>query len=256
MPDESESAQVQGDEWERTPRFEAEAGDAAAAERKADNRESVDGNEPLHTTQASTDVRTDEELVLAYARTGKEAPFNELHVRYHRRVQRFFARKRFVADECEDLAQQTWESIIPYMLGQRFDDRGKGAFAALFWKIAMSKAVTAWQKRPGLADLVPLEPDSADGDGDGPRGREIPTREGRPDICLYLAELIDLIKREAKLSEDELCACQLDLIGLENNEIALEMGKNFETVKSMLARAHSKVARLLRKHGLEPDREW
>ena len=179
-----------------------------------------------------TDSRSDDELMLAYAR-GDAHAFDALYERYRKPLYRYLfhsARNRSVADE---LFQDVWTRIIDAR--KRF--RKDTGFKRYAFRIAHNRLVDHWralERRREEADGGEAEP--VTGRQDSPEA-SVEQAQHRAELINALGRL-SRVQREAFLLQQE--------AGLTLDEIAERSGVGRETVKSRLRYATGKLRTLLR----------
>ena len=181
---------------------------------------------------------SDEDLMLSFAR-GDAAAFEELYRRHESRVFRYLCRNVRDADAANDLMQDVWFAVARSAARYRPTAR----FTTWLYTLAHHRMVDSFRARRGHQSL------DAGGDGDGgslldrlpadPRSEPAADAAAREDGAQLLravgrlpAEQRDafLLKAEAELSVEE---------------IATITGTSFETAKSRLRYARSKLRELL-----------
>jgi RNA polymerase sigma-70 factor (ECF subfamily) len=179
-----------------------------------------------------SDPRSDDELMLAYAR-GDARAFDVLYERYRRPLYRYLfhaARNRTVADE---LFQDVWTRIIDAR--ERF--RKDAGFKRYAFRIAHNRLVDHWRlldrRGEAPADAAP-EPVADRRESPDARAERA---EQRAELERALGEL-SREQREAFLLQQE--------AGLSLAEIAERSGVGRETVKSRLRYATGRLRSLLK----------
>jgi RNA polymerase sigma-70 factor (ECF subfamily) len=179
-----------------------------------------------------TDPRSDDDLMLAYAR-GDAAAFEALYERYRKPLYRYLfhaARDRAVADE---LFQDVWMRIVDAR--KRF--RKDAGFKRYAFRIAHNRLVDHWRaldRRREEAGAAATEPVSAP--QDSPEAI-VERSEQRGELQQALGRL-SRVQRESFLLQQE--------AGLTLEEIAERSGVGRETVKSRLRYATGKLRTLLK----------
>lgn len=179
-----------------------------------------------------TDPRSDDDLMLAYAR-GDARAFDALYERYRKPLYRYLfhsARDRSVADE---LFQDVWTRIIDAR--KRF--RKDAGFKRYAFRIAHNRLVDHWR-------ALDRRREDADGSGHEPVSTPADSPEAVVEQVQHRAELLAALgqlsreQREAFLLQQE--------AGLTLAEIAERSGVGRETVKSRLRYATGKLRTLLK----------
>jgi RNA polymerase sigma-70 factor (ECF subfamily) len=178
-----------------------------------------------------TDSRSDDDLMLAYAR-GDASAFDALYERYRKPLYRYLfhaARNRSVADE---LFQDVWTRIIDAR--KRF--RKDTGFKRYAFRIAHNRLVDHWRALDRRRE-----------DADGNEAEPVTDRQDSPEASVeqaqHRAELtkalgqLSRVQRETFLLQQE--------AGLTLAEIAERSGVGRETVKSRLRYATGKLRTLL-----------
>lgn len=178
----------------------------------------------------------------------REENFHRLFDLYYGRVFRFFAKRGIPAEDCRDLAQDTFVGIY----------RGIGAFRgeaeldAWIFKIAANlyRKRLRWgaaEKRAGT--VVALDSaaasQSAENLGDGPES--IPAEEGAPDSRILDRERSRLLRAAVQTLPDQMRNCLILRVyhDLKYREIAAAMRISIETVKAHLFQARLRIRQSL-----------
>lgn len=174
----------------------------------------------------------------------REENFHRLFDLYYGRVFRFFAKRGIPAEDCRDLAQDTFVGIY----------RGIGAFRgeaeldAWIFKIAANlyRKRLRWgaaEKRAGT--VVALDsaaaPHVAETLGDGPV--DLPAAGSAPDSRILDRERSRLLRAAVRTLPDQMRNCLILRVyyDLKYREIAAAMRISIETVKAHLFRARERI---------------
>jgi len=176
----------------------------------------------------------------------REENFHRLFDLYYGRVVRFFAKRGIPAEDCRDLAQDTFVGIY----------RGIGAFRgeaeldAWIFKIAANlyRKRLRWgaaEKRAGTDVAQPAEIL-----GDGPAA--IPAEGSAPDSRILDQERSRLLRAAVQTLPDQMRNCLILRVyyDLKYREIATAMRISIETVKAHLFQARQRLKESL---GEDPD---
>lgn len=179
-----------------------------------------------------TDSRSDDDLMLAYAR-GDTRAFDVLYERYRKPLYRYLfhaARNRAVADE---LFQDVWMRIIDAR--KRF--RKGAGFKRYAFRIAHNRLVDHWRALDRRREEADGSRNEAQADpADSPEA-SVEQAQHRAELMQALGQL-SRVQREAFLLQQE--------AGLSLAEIAERSGVGRETVKSRLRYATGRLRTLLR----------
>ena len=169
-----------------------------------------------------------DERLWAEALAGDEASFTTLLDRYEQQVYVFFRRRRVSADQSEDLAQQTFLTLLE--TGNRFESR-KGPFRAYLFGIVRNIWLKHLEKSRRLSPDVtsavkqPLTP-----------AQQAEQRE----LEEALSEAMKKLPEQAR----EILAMRISL-QLPVGDIAAHLGMPMGTVKSHLHRARRQLRAML-----------
>lgn len=171
----------------------------------------------------------DRELVLAFV-AGDRSAFEEIIVRYERRVFSVCLRMCGDQEDARDAAQETF--VTAYRSLQGF--RGDAQLSTWLHRVAVNASLDLLRKRSKRPTAVEVVPEAT---SDEPGPEEVAVRSDR--AAAVHAAL-------AKLSEDHRAVIVLfDLQGLQYPEVAQALDVPVGTVKSRLHRARVDLARLL-----------
>lgn len=178
----------------------------------------------------------DRELVLAFV-AGDRSAFEEIIVRYERRVFSVCLRMCGDQEDARDAAQETF--VMAYRSLQGF--RGDAQLSTWLHRVAVNASLDLLRKRSKRPTAVEVVPE-ATSEEPGPEEEAV-----RSDRAAAVHAAL------AKLSEDHRAVIVLfDLQGLQYPEVAEALDVPVGTVKSRLHRARVDLARLL-EHLKEPQ---
>ena len=179
------------------------------------------------------DPRTDETLMLAY-RDGDGTAFEALYARHRARLFRYLLHQCGRREQADELFQEIWMSVIR----ARSSYEVSAKFTTWLYRIAHNRLVDLFRARGRLAEF---EIETRDETGDPPAQPASATE--RPDRLLERAQLagrlvaavegLPAVQREAFLLAVE--------GGLTVDEIGNATGCGFETAKSRLRYAYSRL---------------
>lgn len=183
------------------------------------------------------ELRTDETLMLAY-RDGDGSAFEALYARHRTRLFRYLLHQCGRREQADELFQEIWMSVIRARSGYEVSAK----FTTWLFRIAHNRLVDNFRARGRLAEFE-LENADADEiehntpapiDAQPERLLERAERAGR---LVAAVEVLPAVQREAFLLAAE--------GGLTVAEIGNATGCGFETAKSRLRYAHSRLRALL-----------
>jgi RNA polymerase sigma factor (sigma-70 family) len=177
------------------------------------------------------DSRTDETLMLAW-RDGEEAAFEALYARHRARLFRYLLHQCGRREQADEMFQEIWMSVIRARCGYEVSAK----FTTWLYRIAHNRVIDGFRARGRLAEF---EVDA--GEDDVP-DHPAPVSE-QPECLLERAQLAGRVlaavealpapQREAFLLAVE--------GGLTVEEIGNATGTGFETAKSRLRYAYSRL---------------
>jgi RNA polymerase sigma-70 factor (ECF subfamily) len=185
--------------------------------------------------------------------------FRELFQRYQRPVWRFFARRGFGSEECDDLTQETFVRVYTGMDGFR----GEARFETWLFRIATntyrkSLRYGAAQMRAGQEVSLQDPEGGVRNDAEAAANADFP---GAAPVRQPLEDVLGREQRRALLSAvaelpDQMRRCVVMRLyqGLAYKEIAVVMQVSIETVKAHLFQARKRLKAALEDHfeDLEP----
>jgi RNA polymerase sigma-70 factor, ECF subfamily len=192
----------------------------------------------------SSIAREDEPLLVAAAKKGDTAAFEELVNRYENKIFRLTMNITGNREDAEDAMQDAFLKAYAHLDGFQGDSR----FYTWLVRIAANEALMRLRKRrPGQFSLD--EPVESEGDGDlMPREledwRPSPEREyAQAEMQTILAEVIEKLEPEYRI-----VLVLRDLEELSTQETADALGISVTAVKSRLLRARLKLREKLNRH--------
>jgi RNA polymerase sigma factor (sigma-70 family) len=183
---------------------------------------------------------SDESLMLRFGR-GDGAAFEELYRRHESRVFRYLHRNLRNETGANDLMQEVWFAVARNAAGYQ----PTAKFTTWLYTIAHNRMVDMIRAGGRLQSLD--APDSADGEG-GSLLDSLATdaKHEPPAVVQSQDEAAALLQAVAQLPAEQRSAFLLQAEGgLSVEEIAAATGSTFETVKSRLRYARTKLRRLL-----------
>jgi RNA polymerase sigma-70 factor (ECF subfamily) len=177
-----------------------------------------------------------------------EETFRALFHRYYPSLLRFFARRGFSPETCEDLGQETFIRVFRGIGAFR----GEARFESWLFKIARNVYLNELRRqdtRKHKATELPLDVlIAAEDAADGPQARMPAALEApaSPEDALVRAQLGELADGLARLPT-QMRQCMMLRVGqdLRYREIAEVMGISIEAVKSHLHQAKARLRPLL-----------
>jgi RNA polymerase sigma-70 factor (ECF subfamily) len=203
-------------------------------------------------TEAGSDRALDQ-LLVERVQHGDQRAYEELVVKYERKIQRMLARMVRDAAEVEDITQEAF--IKAYRALPQF--RGESAFYTWLYRIALNSARNhlVAQGRRKVPMTTELSADEADTGELGESLRDNNT----PESELMSKQVAQTVNRALEqLPEDLRTAITLrEMEGLSYDEIAETMGCPVGTVRSRIFRAREAVAERLRPLlGTSKEKRW
>ena len=168
-------------------------------------------------------------LMLAYAQ-GDTAAFEELYAHFRAPLYRFFLRQCGSRARAEDLYQELWMRVIQYRESYRHEAR----FSTWLYRIAHNLLVDQHRKRE--PQRIEAELDTLEATLDADPAQQYAAHESLSRFSMLLAGLPDEQRRVYLLKEEA---------GLSLEEIAQVTGAGFESVKSRLRYAVTKLRQAL-----------
>jgi RNA polymerase sigma-70 factor, ECF subfamily len=193
------------------------------------------GNETLPTlAQPSVDA------LLASIRAGEtgDDSFRQLFLLYHRSVYGFFIRRGLPPEDCQELTQETFLGIHrgmgSFRLGEPFDPWLFTVAANAYRK---HRRYLAAGRRQGQE--LPLD---APADEPG-RGAPELKASGGPEEETLRRERVRLLRQAIAKLPEQMRACLVLRVhgGLKYREIAVELGRSIDTVKTHLSQARKRL---------------
>jgi RNA polymerase sigma-70 factor (ECF subfamily) len=170
-----------------------------------------------------------DELAIQRAKAGDPDALEGLYRAYEGTVYSLARRMCRTAEDAEDVLQETFFEVCRSI--PRFRGAEGGSLTAWIKRIAASKALIK------LRAAKYRDADSLDDDGG-----DLVADAGQPDVGLQL----DLEEALARLSDTSRAVVWMhDVEGYTHEEIAELMGKTVSFSKSQLARAHTRLKKLL-----------
>ncbi len=168
--------------------------------------------------------------------------FEKLHQKFHLRVQSFFARKGYSAEDCRDLTQDVFVRVFKGIATFRRESR----FERWLWEIAAhgySNDVRRrrTEKRDGLETSLDTPVENDDGSSPAPG---IPTSDPSPEEQVIKGQQLAAFRAALQELPDQMRRCCLLRYekGLKYQEIAVIMKISIETVKAHLHQARKRLA--------------
>lgn len=173
-----------------------------------------------------------DELAIQRAKTGDADALEGLFRAYEGTVYSLARRMCRTAEDAEDVLQETFFEVCRSI--SRFRGTEGGSLTAWIKRIAASKALIR-HRSAKYRDTEPLDDEAGEG---------IAVGEAPPDVGLQL----DLEAALARLSDTSRSVVWMhDVEGYTHEEIAELMGKTVSFSKSQLARAHTRLKKMLGK---------
>jgi RNA polymerase sigma-70 factor (ECF subfamily) len=200
---------------------------------------------PLGSSNTEADPARDAALV-ARARTGDRAAFDELVLRHEDRVYNMALRMLGNADDALDVAQEIFLSAYRALDGLEM----KSLFSTWLYRVTVNRCRDEMRRRATVKHTRPRPLGGPDPD-DPPA--DPPARSGSPEDAAISRESAAIVAAAvAALPEDAREALVLrDVEGLAYEEIADVLGVPVGTVRSRLHRARSLLRDRLREAGVE-----
>jgi len=178
------------------------------------------------------------------ARSGEEAPFNQLVVKYRRRVVQIGMRYLHDPDDAEDVAQETFIRVH----GALATFQGNSAFYTWLYRIAINTAITIRTVRSRYLGTLPS---CIVGRTPGSDAVREPTDPDTPEewalsdeLCMHLHAAIET------LPEPQRAAVLLrNFQGFSYRQIAVATGSPVGTIRSRLSRARGAIDRQIELRG-------
>ena len=179
------------------------------------------------------DLRTDETLMLAY-RDGDASAFEALYARHRGRLFRYLLHQCGRREQADEMFQEIWMSVIR----ARSSYEVSAKFTTWLYRIAHNRVIDGFRAHGRLAEFE-VEADAVDGDPPdcpAPASAEPERLLERAQLASRLLAAIEALpaaQREAFLLATE--------GGLTVEEIGNATGTGFETAKSRLRYAYSRL---------------
>jgi RNA polymerase sigma-70 factor (ECF subfamily) len=170
-----------------------------------------------------------------------EDNFHRLFDRHYKQVLRFFRRKGFEAEDCRDLAQQTFVSVYKGLKDLRQEEQFESWLFAIAHNVWCSLIESrAAQKRS--ATVLPLET-AAEGDERAPLIAQVADRGPDPLAVVLEKEKLEKLREALQHLPQQMRRCaQLRVVhDLSYVEIASLMGISVNTVKAHLHQAQDSL---------------
>jgi len=174
----------------------------------------------------------DEAKVVAQARAGDAAAFNELAERYHRNIFRLAQNITQNREDAEDVLQETFLKAYQHLA----EFQGNSKFYTWIVRIAVNEALMKLRKRKWDKTVWLDEPVNV---GDETVAREIAVWDDNPEQRYSQAELADILDKAVNsLAPPYRTVFALrDVEGLSTEETAETLDLSISAVKSRLLRA-------------------
>jgi len=171
-----------------------------------------------------------------------EENFEKLHRRFRPRVQSFFARKGYSAEDCRDLTQEVFLRVFKGIDTFRRESR----FERWLWEIAAhvyhnDVRRRRTEKRDGLETSLDTPVENDDGSSPAPG---IPASDPSPEEQVIQGEQLAAFRAALQELPEQMRRCCLLRYeqGLKYQEIAIVMQISIETVKAHLHQARKRLA--------------
>jgi len=183
-----------------------------------------------------------EEALVARARSGNIAAFEQIVTAYEKRVYNLALRMMGNPDDASDVAQEAFLRV--YSSLRSF--RGDSSFSTWIYRIVSNICLDELRKRNRQRLAYLDEPVESE---DGEMSKQVPDPSPGPDDVLQQTETRECIQRGiASLHEDHRVIVVLrDIQGLSYEEIAEILGISLGTVKSRLNRARTALKERLQR---------
>ncbi len=198
----------------------------------------------MNNETAPTLAEPSADSLLAAIRAGEasEDSFRQLFLLYHRSVYGFFVRRGLSPEDCQELTQETFlgihRGIGSFQLGKPFEPWLFTVAANAYRKHRRYHAAGRRQGRELPIDAPADEP--------GTSAPELKASGGPEDDALRQERIRLLREAIAKLPE-QMRACLVLRVhgGLKYREIAVELGRSIDTVKTHLSQARKRLTQEL-----------
>lgn len=184
----------------------------------------------------------EESILIAAARRGEEAAFEELMTRFERRIFRLAQNVVHNEEDAEEVVQETFINAFNHLDSFHGDAR----FSTWLTRIAINQALMKLRRR--RAYLVPLDDPALTEDGSIPR--EIVDWGPNPEQLYSQSELRSILNAVIdELDLGQRLVFQLrDVEGLSTEEAAQMLGLTISAVKSRLLRARLELREKLNRY--------
>lgn len=210
------------------------------------NNQEVRVEDPRSTSASNT--QTDEQSLVALAKSGSSEAFGELYERYHSKLCRSAFRILHNQEDAEDAVQRAFQRAFTHLSGFREDS----SFSTWVTRIAINEALMLLRRQKMFSAELQPQSDSADGTWDPETADERPT----PEQTLTQNELRRFLIRAISHLRGTLRSVVVlrELQGLTSAETARRLGLTVSAVKARTFHAKRHLRRYLtQKYRLHPS---